>query len=129
LPDRHCNACSLCCRLFYIEPLQKPANEWCSHCKPGLHGCQIYPDRPQVCRDFHCLWITEPGIADRYRPDLIGLYIARSSIPNTLQVLVDPDRPQAWTEDLGKKLLDHLHEMGLHLYILVGDERYLIQAK
>jgi hypothetical protein len=109
--------------------LKKPANQWCVHCKPGLHGCQIYPHRPKVCRDFHCLWLRQPGIADRYRPDLIGLYVASCSFPDSLAVFVDPDRPRAWSEGLGKKLLDHLHEMGLHLFVLVGDEHYLIQAE
>jgi hypothetical protein len=72
--------------------------------------------------------MTEPGIADRYRPDLIGLYVA-PSLPDTLQVFVDPDRPQAWKEGLGKNLLDRLREMGFSLFILVGDERYLIHAE
>jgi multiple sugar transport system ATP-binding protein len=58
-----------------------------------------------------------------------NLFVADLQAPDVLQVFVDPDYPNAWIAGLGKKLLDHLHGMGLHLIILVGDERYFIQAE
>src|SRR6266446_2166622 len=54
--SRTCGRCSLCCKLLPIAVLDKQANLWCQHCKPG-NGCSIYNRRPQVCRDYHCGWL------------------------------------------------------------------------
>src|SRR5712671_1135318 len=54
--SRTCGECSLCCKLLPIAVLDKQANLWCQHCKPG-NGCSIYNIRPQVCTDYHCGWL------------------------------------------------------------------------
>lgn len=122
---RVCGECSLCCRLPRIGDLDKKANVWCVYCEQGK-GCNIYQYRPRVCREYECAWLANPGLADRYRPDLIGLYIASSSFKDTVQVYVDPDRPNSWKEGLGKDLLDHMLSLGVHLIVLVGDDRCVI---
>lgn len=72
---RTCGTCSLCCKLpgVYTLPeqtpaLTKPPNQWCQHCKVGS-GCGIYDNRPQPCRNFDCLWLVHPEMAEELRPD------------------------------------------------------------
>ncbi len=117
---RTCGGCTLCCRLFAIQELQKPRNTWCSHCEQGI-GCKIYPQRPESCKGFRCGWLQSPDMADRYRPDHIGLFVATTDKPDVLQILVDPDRPMAWKEGLGAKVVDYLRSRGQTLLIIVGE--------
>src|SRR5262245_21957323 len=62
--------CTLCCKTFRIEELNKPRMTWCQHCTKK--ACGIYHDRPQSCRDFRCLWLVTQEDSDEYpmRPEL-----------------------------------------------------------
>jgi Fe-S-cluster containining protein len=58
---RSCGECSLCCKLPPIDTpeLQKQANTWCPHCRPGKGGCSDYETRPTLCRNYRCLWLKD----------------------------------------------------------------------
>lgn len=68
-------------------------------------------------------------MANRYRPDKCGVIVSTSAIENTLQLHVDPDRPNALDEEPGKNVVEYLHSCGWHLLILIRDERYFYQAE
>lgn len=93
---RSCGTCTLCCRLPDIDLLDKPANAWCRHCVAG-EGCSIYADRPSVCRDFLCLWMTDEGLAEVWEPSLSHMMVYRQGPQVT--VLVDPDHPDIWRSE------------------------------
>jgi hypothetical protein len=44
---RSCAGCTMCCKLLSVEPLNKPRQQWCSHCDIGV-GCEIYVTCPLV---------------------------------------------------------------------------------
>ncbi|WP_313193548.1 hypothetical protein [Shinella zoogloeoides] len=101
---RSCGTCTLCCRLPDIDLLDKPANVWCRHCVAG-EGCSIYADRPSVCRDFLCLWMTDEGLAEAWEPSRSHMMVYRQGPQVT--VLVDPDHPDIWRrEPYHSQLLD-----------------------
>ena len=126
---RECGGCNLCCEIFYIDVLAKPANVWCKHCERGV-GCKIYAMRPQPCREFRCAWLMSPDMADRYRPDRIGLFVTGSNDPNVLVVMVDPDRPDAWQEGDGSKVVEYcVRELGKQVLIVAGEARYLVRQQ
>lgn len=90
---RSCGTCTLCCRLPDIEAFSKPANEWCSNCsKDG--GCSIYEVRPQLCRDFFCLWMTTEALGEEWEPTRSKMMVYRQG--PQLTVLVDPEFPNMW---------------------------------
>jgi len=70
MPDsmRACGACSLCCKLLPIAALDKPADRWCTHSRPGAGGCMIYDERPETCHSFQCAWIADEAINDHWNP-------------------------------------------------------------
>jgi len=68
---RACGACDLCCTLLRVDELGKPAGRDCVHLRRPGHGCAIHPRRPQVCRDYRCLWLRG-GLDDADRPDRLG---------------------------------------------------------
>lgn len=93
---RSCGTCTLCCRLPDIDLLDKPANVWCRHCV-AEKGCSIYADRPSVCRDFLCLWMTDAGLAEAWEPSRSHMMVYRQGPQVT--VLVDPDHPDIWRRE------------------------------
>jgi len=102
-------------------------NKWCPDCTPGK-GCGIYDRRPEICRDFECLWLITPELDDKYKPEKIKLYISGGS--NDIYVVaVDPAYPRAWKEGNGKKLVNSMHKAGYHLLIMVGNDRTIIPGK
>ena len=93
---RSCGTCTLCCRLPDIDLFDKPANEWCRHCVEGK-GCSIYADRPSVCRDFLCLWMTDETLDAAWEPARSHMMIYRQG--SQITVLVDPDHPDIWRRE------------------------------
>lgn len=63
---RECGECGLCCKLPKIRALEKPAGKWCPHWDKEKH-CTIYETRPEVCRNFVCLWLSD-DMPDKYKP-------------------------------------------------------------
>ena len=57
IPGKACGECSFCCKVLEITEFAKAAGKLCEHClNSGSGGCGIYAARPQVCRDYECLW-------------------------------------------------------------------------
>ena len=76
VPSRRCGECSVCCEVFRIDTpeLQKAQNVLCPHCiRPA--ECDIYPNRPPVCREWHCGWRGLPNLDWRWRPDRCGVLV------------------------------------------------------
>ena len=66
--NRVCGDCKLCCKVFSIQELDKPAGKWCPHC-PGK-GCKIYDTRPEECRGYKCMWLAG-AFPEECRPDKV----------------------------------------------------------
>jgi hypothetical protein len=117
LVERQCRACSLCCRAYEIkEPLWKPANTWCKHCRPGKGGCMIYEDRPTGCKEFKCNWLAG-GLDDEWYP-LTSKMVVRSYIHSRLhdpimEFWVDPGYPNKWREEPYYSQIKHFSLVGL----------------
>lgn len=57
--------CSLCCKTFRIEELDKPRMTWCAMCKPAKGGCTVYAQRPPSCQEFECVWLMSQDDPDQ----------------------------------------------------------------
>jgi len=68
-----CGECQLCCFILHVEALKKQEWEQCEHqCK---QGCAIYPNRPEICSNYRCLWLSDEFIPEEFRPDKIGCVV------------------------------------------------------
>jgi hypothetical protein len=125
---RSCGSCTLCCRLPEIESLSKPADTWCNHCTG--EACSIYPDRPQLCRDFLCSWMTDENLPDAWQP-LTSHMLVYEQGPQ-LTILVDPDHPQAFAAEPYSSDLDRWAERaeseGRYVILFCGDSVTKIEA-
>jgi hypothetical protein len=74
---RECGECQLCCKLFPVPVLDKPAGAWCRHSCAG--GCAIHgPKQPEICRTYDCYWRDHDDVPDACRPDRIGVVVTES---------------------------------------------------
>lgn len=94
-PGRDCGSCTLCCKLFPVPELEKPAGRWCRHIAQG-RGCGIHATRPQVCRDFFCQWVYNSELGPEWKPEVSRFVLSIYPGSNSLVVTVDPSNPAAW---------------------------------
>lgn len=92
---RDCGTCTLCCKVYDVPTLNKPAGKWCSHCTPGK-GCGIHATRPDHCRSFFCLWMTDAAMPPEWKPERSKLVLSIDPRTTFLNVQVDPGSPNAW---------------------------------
>jgi len=98
-PGKACGACTMCCSALEIAELKKPAGPLCGNCRAG-GGCTIYSDRPQVCRDFECEWLTRRDLPRQLRPDLVGTILMEDADSAEYRAVCAPEKPMAWRHPL-----------------------------
>jgi len=62
---RDCGSCSMCCQGWLsgdIFEYKMEANNPCHFVNEGCSGgcCTIYEHRPDMCKDYKCLWLQQP---------------------------------------------------------------------
>ncbi|MCA3564025.1 MAG: hypothetical protein IOC90_06000 [Methylocystis sp.] len=97
-PGRDCGACTLCCKVYEVPSLNKPMNKWCSHCTPG-RGCGIHATRPDHCRSFFCLWMTDGRLGPEWKPEVAKFVLTIDPVSRYLLVQVDPGQPKTWRQE------------------------------
>lgn len=95
LAGRICGTCTLCCKVFPVAELAKPAGRWCVNVKQG-QGCAIYAERPGSCRDFFCQWRYSADLGPEWKPEIARFVLSIYPGSNALAVSVDPGSPTAW---------------------------------
>ena len=95
VPNRTCGECAMCCKMPEIKALAKPAHQWCTHCSTR-RGCDIYLERPETCRNFHCGYITQADIGEEWFPLTARMMVTFTPDGQHVFVQVDPSRPDAW---------------------------------
>lgn len=126
---RSCGTCTLCCRLPEIDQLSKPANTLCVNCVMGK-GCFIYEDRPDLCRDFLCAWMTDHELGPEWEPTVANMMVYGQG--DQLTVLVDPDHPQSWRQEpYTTQLTSWATEAagrGGYVIVFAGDDVYKVAS-
>lgn len=95
---RACGTCTLCCKVYDVPTLAKPAGSWCPHTLQG-RGCGIHATRPQHCRSFHCLWMTQGWLGPEWKPDRAKMVLTVDPATRFLFVQVDPGNASAWRRE------------------------------
>ena len=83
-----CGECTLCCDIFPVNWLNKPANTACKHCN---NGCEIHDSKPSECSDFECAYAQMKKVHISIRPDNCGIIFERLS-ENIFYGTIDPNR-------------------------------------
>ena len=92
---KSCGPCTMCCKVLAVDELAKPAGQACVHvARSG--GCTIYAERPQACRTFECVWLMDPEMPHRFRPDQTKVVLDQDPEGARLIARCDPANPGAW---------------------------------
>lgn len=75
MTGRECGTCNACCVYPSVQEIRKPAGKPCRFLEACGHGCQVYEQRPAMCRAYSCAWIEGIG--------------KRADKPEELEVLID----------------------------------------
>jgi len=76
--SRSCGPCFACCIAIGVRQLDKKPGRWCpliaAPTQRAQGACSVYDGRPEECRKFECLWLTETIglLKDEERPDRLG---------------------------------------------------------
>lgn len=81
---RTCGSCSECCKgyldygnIFEYKYAPKVPCHYLDECK----HCTIHKDRPDVCRDYQCMWLFNPVMFPEWmKPNLSGVIISNRDI-------------------------------------------------
>lgn len=140
-PQKRCGDCLLCCKVLPIADIGKPANKWCQHAKIG-HGCKIYADLPDSCRNWSCLWVLEGTWPAELQPnkshvifDMMTDQVAavqdsgRIDQHEVIQLWVDPDYPEAHRAKVVRDMIEFIAmSYGLSTLARIGGRGILIAA-
>jgi Fe-S-cluster containining protein len=110
VPGRSCGTCSLCCKLYPVQELGKPAGQWCVHSVPGS-GCNDHHNRPQACRAFYCAWRLDPNLGPEWKPEVSRFVLSVDPAAQALTVMADPGMPLAWKREPYYSRLKQLSEV------------------
>jgi hypothetical protein len=128
-PGRECGACTMCCKVYALPELAKPAGVWCKHCAPGK-GCAIHDGLPNQCRLFFCLWMTDGAMPADWRPDRARFVLSVYPPNGFIYGQVDPGSPAAWRKapyyDRLRAMAKSLLEQQRHLIMFLGDQATLV---
>jgi Fe-S-cluster containining protein len=74
---KSCGNCNICCTFLDVEIDGEffPRGVPCKHLDPDSNGCKIYERRPDVCRNYHCVY-TQNIIPELKKPSDNGLLIS-----------------------------------------------------
>jgi hypothetical protein len=78
-----------------VAEIDKPAGSACIHTRAG-QGCAIYDARPTGCRVFECVWLMDPEMPHRFRPDQTKVVLDQDHGGRRLIARCDPANPLAW---------------------------------
>ena len=129
VPGKACGECSFCCKVLEIAELAKAAGKLCDHClNAGSGGCGIYAGRPQVCRDYECLWKGDRDMSPRLRPDRTGTILMEDPDSDEYRAVCDPEKPFAWLTPLVFKHLVAMAKGGRMVVAKAGLKSWRIRA-
>lgn len=127
IPGKACGECSFCCKVLEITETTKPAGTWCEHCHKG-GGCGVYATRPDVCRDYECLWKSDRGMSSQLRPDRVGAILMEDPDSDEYRAVCDPAKPLAWRTPLVFKHLVAVAKAGRIVVAKAGLKAWRIHA-
>jgi hypothetical protein len=129
MTERRCGDCTLCCKVMAVEALDKPAGRWCSHCKPG-RGCLTYETRPEECRNYSCLWLTDPWFGEHWKPIRSKLVLTLSA--DGIEIRCDGGFPDAWRKEPYRSEIARLAQAGeakdVTVLVIAGQRMTLVTA-
>lgn len=123
---RSCGECRVCCNVFPLPVLDKPAGVWCRLLGPA--GCTVHDrGQPEVCRRYACYWLEHESLPEGSRPDRTGMVVTESGtvtvgghvLPVLVINLVKPDSDRG---PVARTMIEEFLAAGMAVLLLHGPE-------
>lgn len=75
-----CDGCVACCNGTFVLSVhgeEVGRKSPCSRICPEKRGCSDYENRPSVCSEFKCLWLTQDELPEWLKPSNCGMLLRR----------------------------------------------------
>jgi uncharacterized cysteine cluster protein YcgN (CxxCxxCC family) len=82
---RNCDGCVACCNgtlSAMIGDHEVYRGSPCPHISCEKLNCSIYNDRPEVCKQFRCLWLIQDDIPEWMKPSNSGILLIYRPTPD-----------------------------------------------
>lgn len=108
----NCDGCTECCDMIPIDTVkfEKPEGVLCPFCTKGV-GCNIYSTRPEVCREFPCLYRLS-DLDESLRPDKTHV-IFEMLYTKIYLALVNRENLDSWKTELMMEYINKLNAAGI----------------
>lgn len=106
-----CDGCTLCCELFPVEWLNKPALTTCKYMCSA--GCAIHATKDVECKDFKCAYVQMEKVNVALRPDNCNVIFEKLS--NNL--FYGTENPNASMSDVAKGQINAFIQQGFSVII------------
>lgn len=132
---RSCGSCTVCCKVPGIDDkdLQKPVGLWCQYCdNKSARPCTIYETRPDTCKNFECLWLTDDAKAlnDDMRPDrsrmMLTTVVGDIGVMPPGAIMAWEVIPGAFDSPRNKKVIDRISNKVPMLLMFLGGGRKIV---
>lgn len=85
---RECGDCTKCCEGSLVLTVKGNGINKSNPCHfvsmNKCNGCNIYEERPDVCRDFECEWLIDSNIPEWLRPTQSGIIMIKQEHDNVI---------------------------------------------
>lgn len=133
--ERSCGSCTVCCKVPGIDDkdLQKPVGLWCQYCdNKSAKPCTIYDTRPDTCKNFECLWLSDKqkALNDDMRPDrsrmMLTSVIDDVGVMPAGSIMAWEVVPGAFDSPRNKKVIERLKNRVPILMMFLGGARKIV---
>lgn len=125
---RQCGSCNICCEGWFggdINGHKLQIGNPCPHKQNS--GCSIHEKRPELCRQFNCIWLERSDIFDEsLRPDKTRTIGSRRWINDLEFVLLREASKPLDPETLSIIFTEFYKERIKNLIWQVGEKWYII---
>lgn len=127
---RVCGDCRLCCSVFPLPVLDKPAGVWCRLLGPG--GCTVHDQgQPEVCRRYACYWLEHENLPEESRPDRTGVVVTEAGtvsvggheLPVLVMTMTEPDSDRG---PVARAMIEDFLAAGMAALLLHGPDMRIV---
>lgn len=111
-----CGPCTECCWVLKVPEKNKGLWQDCPH---RNLGCEIYASRPESCREYVCLFISD-DLPEEYRPDKMRAIVSLFKHAPKLLV-IHAWEPYVWTQMPLRHLITKMRQAGYDVEIKWGE--------
>lgn len=128
---RDCSNCTKCCDGFTSATIYghvMGSGVPCHFVNIGK-GCNIYDDRPRLCKTFKCNWLINNDVPEELKPNLTGSMPALTSTPDGVEYILITNVGNDPREDVLDWYKQYSESKGYGLVYTINGVKHFVGTK